>query len=297
MAKEKPTSGFKVWSEAVVIPLDKLVPAEWNCNEMDTEEFAELCHEIKDGGFDEPIQVVPLKDKDAGKYLILGGHHRYKALIAVGKKEAPCIIKQHLTDADEKELMLWTVKRNNIRGKIDEQKYAKLEARLSDKWSVSAEAARREMLIKGELLQKLNRSPALEDNESIELTNDDDDELLDEDGSEPTGNGGGDAGEKKPRGERPATDGERDRKKKFADRRALLQALKAAEQEVLLESGDTVEQGYLFFSQGGGTHLVVNESPKLHELVAEMVSILKRNSEKVDEFLIAAITKELENWR
>lgn len=292
MSKEK---ALKTWSEAVIIPVDKLVPAEWNCNTMEPEEFAELCHEIKAGGFDEPIQVVPLKGGD-GTFLILGGHHRYKACVATGRKEVPCIIKQHLTDADEKELMLWTVKRNNIRGKIDEQKYAKLEQRLSEKWSISAEAARRQMLVKGEILQRLNKSPALEDNESIDLSHDDDD-LSDEDGSAPVSSRSDSEGREMPRGERPATDGERDRKRKFADRRALLQALKAAEEEVLLTSGDTVEQGYLFFAQGGGNHLIVNESPKLHDLIAEMVSVLKNNSEKVDDFLISAITKELPNWR
>lgn len=292
MAKEE---NFKSWDKAIMIPLDKLVLTDWNTNVMEPEEFAALCQEIKTGGFDEPCQVVPLRGKNEGKYLVLGGEHRYKATLSSGKKEIPCVVKEHLSDAEEKELMLWSVRRNNIRGKIDAQKYALLEQKLSERWSMAAEAARREMLIKGDILKNLKKSPALEDNESIELSGDDD-ESLDDDGSAPTGNGHESSGDK-PRGDRPATDGERDRKKKFADRRALLQALKTAEQEVLLESGDTVEHGYLFFAQGGGTHLVVDESAKLHELVAEMVNILKRNSEKVDEFLISAITKELENWR
>lgn len=291
MAKEK--QPLKTWSEAVMIPIDRLILTDWNANTMEDHEFAVLCKEIQDGGFDEPCQVVPIKGEQ-GKFLVLGGEHRYKAMLTNGKKEVPCIIKTHLSDADEKELMLWSVKRNNIRGKIDEQKYAKLEARLLDKWGVAAEAARREMLIKGEMLKQLQRSPALEDNESIELS-DDDDELSDDDPT-PT-EGRGDSQGKKPKGERPATDGERDVKKKFADRRALLQALKAVEQEVLLESADTVEQGYLFFCQGGGTHLVVDESKQLHDLVAEMVSVVKNNSEKVNDFLVAALTKELPNWR
>lgn len=293
MPKEKPQQ-HKAWTEAVLIPISQLVLTEWNTNEMEDSEFAELCKEIKDGGFDEPCQVVPLKGENEGKFLVLGGEHRFKAMLTNGKKEVPCIIKKHLSDADEKELMLWSVKRNNIRGKINEQKYAKLEAKLLDKWGVAAEAARREMLIRDEMLAKLQRSPALEDNESIELS-DDDDELSDDDPA-PSDGGGGSKGEK-PKGDRPATDGQRDVKKKFADRRALMQALKSAEQEVLLESADTVEQGYLFFCQGGGTHLIVDESKELHALVAEMVNIVKNNSEKVNDFLVSAITKELPNWR
>jgi ParB-like chromosome segregation protein Spo0J len=292
MAKEKQAQ-HKTWTDAVLIPISQLILTEWNTNVMDDEEFAVLCKEIADGGFDEPCQVVPIKGEQ-GKYLVLGGEHRYKAMLTNGRKEVPCIIKMHLSDADEKELMLWSVKRNNIRGKIDEQKYAKLEAKLLDKWGVAAEAARREMLIRDEMLAKLQRSPALEDNESIELSDDDDD--LSNDDPAPT-EGRGDSKGSKPKGERPATDGERDVKKKFADRRALLQALKSAEQEVLLESADTVEQGYLFFCQGGGTHLVVDETKALHDLVAEMVSVVKNNSEKVNDFLVSAITKELPNWR
>jgi hypothetical protein len=95
---------------------------------------------------------------------------------------------------------------------------------------------------------------------------------------------------------RPATDGEKDRKQKFSDRRALLQALKAAEQEVLLESGDTVDLGYLFFGQAGGLHLVVNEDKDLHELVSRMVAACKNNSESVLDLLKSALTKEIPNW-
>lgn len=288
------TKTHKSWIGAVMISVDNLILTSWNCNKMDNEEFAVLCSEIKDGGFDEPCQVVPLRDSDEGKYLVLGGEHRYKASKANGLKEIPCVIKTSLSDADEKDLILWSVRRNNIRGKVDAAKYAQLEHRLNDKYSLAAEAARREMLIKGDTLKNLKRSPALEDNESIELTSDDDD-LFNDDGSEPSGSNGDSSGGKA-RGNRPATDGERDTKKKFADRRALMQALKAAEEEVLLESGDTVEHGYLFFGQGAGLHLVVDENEKLKELISRMVEVCKANSESVRDLLISALTKELPNW-
>src|SRR5579859_441811 len=162
MAKQE---NLKTWDEAVLIPVDKLVLTDWNTNVMDDGEYAALCQEIKTGGFDEPCQVVPLKGKNKDKFLVLGGEHRYKASIANGKKEVPCVIKKHLSDAEEKDLMLWSVRRNNIRGRIDAQKYALLEQKLSERWSMASEAARREMLIKGDLLKSLKKSPALEDNE------------------------------------------------------------------------------------------------------------------------------------
>lgn len=293
MAKEK----LKTWSGAVMLPLESLVLCSWNCNVMHDREFAELCQEIKSGGFDEPCQVVPLKDENEGKYLVLGGEHRYKASIANNLKEIPCVIKKHLTDADEKELMFWSVKRNNIRGQIDEQKYAKLEQRLKENFGVAAEAARREMLIKAETLKSLRKSPVMEDNESLELSDDDDltSDEVDLETSIPSGESSGNS-DMPPRSNHPETDGERDTKKKFSDRRALLQALKAAEQEVLLESGDTVEHGYLFFGQSGGLHLVINENPELHELVSRMVAACKNNSESVIELLNSALKKEIPLW-
>lgn len=282
---------LKIWPEVVMIPVDKLDFSKWNVNTMDDETFAALCYEIKMNSFDEPVQVIRIKDSD--RYLVLGGEHRVKAGLAAKMKEIPCVLKKKLENKDEKELALWTVRRNHIRGKIDAQKYAVLEQKLSERWSMASEAARREMLIKGDILKMLKKSPALEDNESLELA--DDDELLNDAG--PSTGSKNESTDKKSSGNRSATDGDHEVKKKFADRRALLMALKTAEQDVLLESGDTVEHGYLFFAQSAGLHLVVNESAKLHELVSEMVNILKRNSERVDEFLSTAISKELELWR
>ena len=86
------------------------------------------------------------------------------------------------------------------------------------------------------------------------------------------------------------------RKQAFADRRALLTSLKAFQQDVLQQSADTVEQGYLFFGIAGHTHLVVNENAYLNKLVGEMVEACKANSDQLNEFLISAIKKELPAW-
>jgi hypothetical protein len=295
MAKAK-TNG---WSDATMIPLDSLVFCPWNVNEMGDEEFSELVAEIEDTGFDEPLQVIPITKQhlDAnhypdiskvaveGKYLVLGGEHRARAAISLEWKEAPCVIKDTLQESPESDLKIWTVKRNNIRGRINAQRYADLERSLSERYQIRADAARRKMLVKGDLLKKLRKNIAVQDNEGGDGSGGDDDDD-DDDDLPPTGRKG------------PATDSEKDHQNEIKDRRSLLNALKTAEEEVLLQSADTVEHGYVFFAQcaSGQTHLVVDETPQLAGLVKRMVAACKNESERIDRFLADAITAELANW-
>ena len=289
------------WKGAVLIPIDCLVPTSWNVNEMEPDEFAALINEVRDGGFDEPCQVVPIKD-EPGKYLILGGEHRYKACAANGINDVPCVIKDHLTDADEATLIEWSIKRNNIRGKINKQKYAEIEKRLSGKWQISAEAARRRMLVRQDLLknmkEKLNRK--VEEDNEVTDTDPNDIETTARRSEEPVDEV--DVGDASPDRRRPPkdqdeTDGVADRKQSFAKRRALLASLKTFAQEVLSESAETVESGYLYFGFGGATHLVVDETPKLNSLIADVVAACKANSDKINDFLVSAISKELPQWQ
>jgi len=290
------------WGGAVLIPIDQLVPCYWNVNEMEPREFAVLVEEIRDGGFDEPCQVVPIKEgPDAGKYLILGGEHRYKASTANGIEQVPCVIKKHLTNADEATLMEWSIKRNNIRGKLNSQKYAAIEKQLSGKWQVSAEAARRRMLVRQELTKtikdKLNRQVE-EDNEALDADPGDIEAGLKGPSSsvEEVDVGGTSPDRRRPPSDGDETDGVKDQKKAFANRRAMLASLKTFAQEVLSESAETVEHGYLFFGFGGAQHLVVDEDAQLNANIGRMVAACKANSDKVRDFLNSAIVKELPQW-
>lgn len=278
------------WPDAVLIPINDLVFCPWNCNEMGDAEFSELVAEIEDGGFDEPLQVIPITKQHTdpklypdlasvakpGKYLVLGGEHRARAAISLEWTEAPCVTKDTLKDAPEADLIIWNTKRNNIRGRINAQRYADVERKLSEKHQIRTEVARRKMLVKGDLLKRLRKNVAVQDTEGSE---------------------GADEGQ---RGKQkaPKTDGEQDRQDELKDRRALLNALKTAEQDVLLQSADTVEHGYLFFAQGqnGQTHLVVDETQRLAGLVKRMVAACKNDSARIDDFLADAITTELANW-
>lgn len=270
------TAEFKTWKKAVEIPTDRLVFTDWNCNEMSELKQGHLLAEMKndedpsDPHFDEPLQVIPIKESD--KFLVLGGEHRTKIARSLEMETIPCVIRHDLADLPRKDLMLWSVRRNNLRGRINATKYAEMEAELINKHGMTSEAARRSMLVDGDLAKALRATLAVRMNEDNDSDNGHD-------------------------GKRTYGDDVVDAQDARRSKEELLQALKIAEQDVLLDSADTVEHGYLFFVQGrrGQTHLVVNESEDLNALVKNMVTACKGIDGKVDEFLIGAIRNELKN--
>jgi len=88
----------------------------------------------------------------------------------------------------------------------------------------------------------------------------------------------------------------RDARKSEKDRRALIENLRTIEADVLLESGDTLDNGYLYFGQGGQKHLVVEESRTLYALVERLANVTKRESANINELLVSALTTELKKW-
>lgn len=269
---------YPKWDKAVLIPIKDLVFADWNCNEMTESQLAELAADIEnkddpaDPHFDEPVQVVPLKTKDkSNKWLVLGGYHRSKVMTSLDQRVIPCVVRYDLEGKSREELMAWTVRRNNLRGKVNAQKYAAIEDALINDGGMTKEAARRSMMIDDDLAEALRSSISKKKEKD-------------------------DSGSSQEETREFERDSERDAFESQKGRDELLRALKIAEQDVLLESADTVEFGYLFFAQGTGLHLVVNESKRLHELVSKMVSACKGNTATVDDFISAAIEQELENW-
>jgi ParB/RepB/Spo0J family partition protein len=105
----------------VDIPLEDLIPDDDNPNEMAPATLDLLIEEIRENGFDEPIQVRP-HPTIPGKYQISGGHHRVKAATVVGLQSVPAIIK----DLDDRKQKIALVKRNALRGDFNKLKFAKL---------------------------------------------------------------------------------------------------------------------------------------------------------------------------
>jgi len=292
------------WEGAVLIPLEDLVLCDFNVNEMDPPEFAALLEEVRDGGFDEPGQVIPISEGEhKGKFRLLGGEHRKNVCAALEMTHMPCVIKEHLSEVDEEELMQWSVRRNNIRGKINTQRFAELQKRISGRGKVAAEAAQRRMLIRKErhahLKERFNQDviDTMVDIEKTKIGNGSSNSRAPSESVNV--NGASPDRRKPPRDEDDdgiTTQPGKGKKKAFADQRALLTSLKAFQQDVLQQSADTCTQGYLYFGVAGHTHLVVNETAALNKLVGEMVETCKANSDQINEFLISAIKKELPAW-
>lgn len=96
--------------EFVTVPIDQLVPNEYNPNRMSEHDFELLKRSIVDDGFSSP----PLVRKTDGK-TIVDGEHRWRAARELGFTE----IVIALTDMTPEEAMRATLRHNRARGSED----------------------------------------------------------------------------------------------------------------------------------------------------------------------------------
>lgn len=113
------------------VPVDDIIPNEWNANEQDDKTFDALVDDVADTGFIETITVVPL---DTGKYRIIGGEHRWRAAKATGEEELPCLILQGAKWEEEDLQKFVTVRMNLIKGKLSPTKFAPLYQEMAEKY-------------------------------------------------------------------------------------------------------------------------------------------------------------------
>lgn len=90
-----------------------------NSNKQSRYTFKELRKSIRENGFDESLTVVPRDDGNDG-YWIVSGNHRYRAGIAEGMEEFPCVVR---TDWDDIQQQVELVRRNYVRGNIDKNAF------------------------------------------------------------------------------------------------------------------------------------------------------------------------------
>src|SRR3990167_2755607 len=95
-------------------------PNNWNPYEIDKETFKSLMENMSEEDFDDPVLVTDLEN---GKYRVIDGEHRLSAAVMLGLKEIPCIVKKS-TDEDKQKLQ--TIRRNQIRGDINNKKFTRL---------------------------------------------------------------------------------------------------------------------------------------------------------------------------
>jgi len=111
------------------IPLEALEPHPENANRMTERLFEKLKGHLERTGRYEPLVVRPLGE---ARYQILNGHHRVRALAALGHTHARCDVWE--VDDAEARLLLATL--NRLEGKDDPSARALLLAHLAEGRSV-----------------------------------------------------------------------------------------------------------------------------------------------------------------
>jgi ParB/RepB/Spo0J family partition protein len=95
-------------NKTLSIAINKLTAHPANPNVMSEEKFRKLVHNIERTGLYEPIIVRP-HPKKKGRFQIINGHHRIKALEQLGYKTADCVVWD--ANDEQTEVLLATLNR------------------------------------------------------------------------------------------------------------------------------------------------------------------------------------------
>ena len=102
------------------IAISKLIAHPDNPNVMSRAVFGKLVRNIERTGLYEPIVVRP-HPKEKGRFQIINGHHRVKALEKLGRKVADCVVWD--VDDGQTDVLLATLNRltgcDELSGKIE----------------------------------------------------------------------------------------------------------------------------------------------------------------------------------
>ena len=88
--------------EVVQIPLDTIDPNSGNFYAVD--DVTDLKESIELIGLKQPLVVLA----QGGRYRLIAGHRRYKALTELGRKHAPCVVQRDLTETQEQLALILT---------------------------------------------------------------------------------------------------------------------------------------------------------------------------------------------
>ena len=98
--------------QIVELPINHIVPSEWNPNRMDAQELARLKQSIQRFGLVVPLVVRSIEN---GHYQTIGGDQRLSVLKEVGVESVPCVLVQ----ADDATSRLLSQALNRIQGEDD----------------------------------------------------------------------------------------------------------------------------------------------------------------------------------
>lgn len=121
--------------ELKYISVHLLDPQADNANEMSAADYERLKDEIAENGCIVPLSVAPM---DNGRYLIIGGEHRWRAAREIGLPEVPCLslMGKKWKEADLRKLV--TVRLNIIHGQLNPDKFLGLYNEMAEKYGAAA---------------------------------------------------------------------------------------------------------------------------------------------------------------
>ena len=90
---------MKMSEELKLVNIDELVPYARNARTHSEEQIKQIQSSIREFGFVNPVLID-------GKFNIIAGHGRILAAKAEGLKEVPCVLVEHLTEAQKKAYIL-----------------------------------------------------------------------------------------------------------------------------------------------------------------------------------------------
>lgn len=125
---------------AQMVSKEELFEHPRNSNKQSKMTFSELRKSIRENGFDETLTIVP-RDEGVG-YYIVSGNHRFRAGVAEGMDEFPCVIRNDWTGLQEQ---VELVRRNYVRGDIDRDAFTAAVDALSMEQGLNADEVRQLM--------------------------------------------------------------------------------------------------------------------------------------------------------
>jgi len=104
--------------EVTYVPINKIIPNEWNPNRQSDHDFELLLKSMSEDGFTQP--VVTIRTEKGIK--IVDGEHRWRAASVLGFEEIPVVI----TPMTEEQAKIATLRHNRARGSEDIELTAEL---------------------------------------------------------------------------------------------------------------------------------------------------------------------------
>lgn len=231
---------------------------DWNPNEMEDGVFRRLCEEIEEEGFDQPIIVTTLDSESDADYRVVDGEHRLRAGRTVGMDEIPVIVRD---EWDETEQKVKTVRRNLLKGSLDDEKFSELfeevhseieeeiSGDLSDvAWDLGFDDV--------DVMLEQYTGEILFEEEEEEISEVQEEEF--------------DAGEVE---------------QEIQEEMEAIENLEEVLDRIMNEYGDTIDQGFIYFAMEGEMHLEINMDDELMNLVEDAVFEIEDTEKDIRDLL------------